>query len=446
MNAHPPAAAEPVQRTPPLEVLFARAMACFEPFEAAPLLAVAVSGGSDSMALAALAADWCRARGGRVIGLIVDHGLRAESAGEARRTAGVLMALGIDTRILCWQGPKPRSRIQERARDARLDLLVGACRQIGAAHLLLGHHCGDQEETVAMRLEHGSGTQGLSGMSACRELDDLRLLRPLLRFTRAGLREWLRRAGIGWIDDPSNRDRRFWRARYRSSGSRPPPGELETIRNASADARCDNEMRRDAVAALGVTFHPLGWIDVDPAAWHAASVDVRAALVAAAIRCVTGTFIPVRRDAVDRLLAAFARGEPRRTLGHAIFANRACGLRIMREPRHLPVACDLAGGGKLLWDNRIFIESTEDQPTAAIQPADRQSIVRLPAEIRRKGEFPVDALLGMPALRRSGCDEWQHMLAFRGGGGIIWCFRPARAFTGVSFVRKAVACDKILPI
>ncbi|MEZ5823746.1 MAG: tRNA lysidine(34) synthetase TilS [Geminicoccaceae bacterium] len=195
---------------------FRRSDGAFAPFEDVPLLAVAVSGGSDSMALALLADGWCRRRGGRLVSLVVDHGLRPESADEATTVVRLLQESGIEARVLRWEGEKPRTAIQERAREARLELLVQACRHEGALHLLLGHHRQDQEETVAMRLERGSGPLGLAGMSACREMDDVRLLRPLLGFDKAELREWLEARGIRWIEDPSNRDPRYWRARFRA--------------------------------------------------------------------------------------------------------------------------------------------------------------------------------------------------------------------------------------
>src|SRR5438445_7778340 len=141
-------------------------MAPFGPFEASPVVAVAVSGGRDSLALALLAQDWTRARGGSVIGLVVDHGLRAEAAAEAAATLCVLSQQGIDGAILHWSGVKPSSGLQEAARVARYRLLRDECRRRGILHLLLGHHADDQAETVAMRAARRSGPDGLAGMAA----------------------------------------------------------------------------------------------------------------------------------------------------------------------------------------------------------------------------------------------------------------------------------------
>ena len=153
--------------TQPLDAgAFARLMAPFEPFETSPVLAVAVSGGRDSLALALLAHDWAAGRDGRVIGLIVDHGLRAESAAEAAATAERAGAPRHRQRDPAWSGAKPRAGLQEAARTARYRLLRDECRRRGILHLLLAHHADDQAETVAMRAARQSGPDGLAGMAA----------------------------------------------------------------------------------------------------------------------------------------------------------------------------------------------------------------------------------------------------------------------------------------
>ena len=119
---------------------FAQAMAAFDPFEAKPRLAVAVSGGADSLALTLLADRWAKARGGEVLALTVDHGLRDAAAGEARQVAKWLRARQVPHRVLRWQGRKPKTGIQAAARDVRYGLLMERCGKEGILHLLLAHH------------------------------------------------------------------------------------------------------------------------------------------------------------------------------------------------------------------------------------------------------------------------------------------------------------------
>lgn len=144
---------------------FAAAMAPLGPFEREPRLAVAVSGGPDSMALLLLAQEWAAARGGRVSALTVDHGLRAELSAEAAQVAQWAGLLGVSHVALTWIGDKPTADIQAAAREARYCLLEEWCAASGVFHLLLAHHRDDQAETFLLRLARGSGLDGLAAIA-----------------------------------------------------------------------------------------------------------------------------------------------------------------------------------------------------------------------------------------------------------------------------------------
>lgn len=165
-----------------LQEEFNQALEELGPFEDMPHLAIATSGGSDSLCLTFLACHWVRQRGGTLTSLIVDHGLRSDSEAEANQTRDLLAAHQIPTVILKWTGEKPVSRIQERAREARYRLLLKWCHDHQVLHLLLGHHQDDQRETFQLRQEKKSGSLGLSGMSAISETPSGRILRPCFGF------------------------------------------------------------------------------------------------------------------------------------------------------------------------------------------------------------------------------------------------------------------------
>ncbi|MDY0883376.1 tRNA lysidine(34) synthetase TilS [Dongia soli] len=216
------------------------------PFETGVHLAVAVSGGSDSMALSLLLAEWVAARGGRLSVLSVDHGLRRAAAEECRRVGEILAdyAAGerpqaIDHHILTWTGPKPKTGIMAAARDARYALLTDWCRRHDILHLAIAHQAEDQAETYLMRQAHGSGPYGLAAMPAIRPLDGVRILRPLLGISKARLIETLLERKVGWIEDPSNTSLRFERVRWRRRAD--PDTELPAL----LDATCAAGMRRD---------------------------------------------------------------------------------------------------------------------------------------------------------------------------------------------------------
>jgi tRNA(Ile)-lysidine synthase len=143
------------------------AKALFAGWRDFPTLVLAVSGGPDSVALMWLAARWRRAfaQGPKLIAVTVDHGLREESAREARAVKRLARSLEIEHRTLRWIGDKPRRGVPAAARDARYRLLARAARGVRATHVLTAHTRDDQAETLLMRLLRGSGIAGLSAMA-----------------------------------------------------------------------------------------------------------------------------------------------------------------------------------------------------------------------------------------------------------------------------------------
>jgi tRNA(Ile)-lysidine synthase len=193
----------------------------------AAVLVLAVSGGPDSTALMVLAARWRAAlrRGPELIAVTVDHGLRPESAREARAVKRLAGQLGIRHRTLRWTGRKPASGLQQAAREVRYRLLSAVARGSGAGYVLTGHTRDDQAETVLIRMARGSGLSGLAAMARSTSLAAFVtgraraqppvLLRPLIDLPKARLIATLAAVGISFVEDPSNRDPRFTRARLR---------------------------------------------------------------------------------------------------------------------------------------------------------------------------------------------------------------------------------------
>ena len=191
--------------------------ALFAPFFRAKALLIAVSGGPDSTALLLMAAEWAKRRGKtRIEVATVDHGLRPESAEEAKAVAALCTRLGIGHRILQWKGAKPTSRLQERAREARYRLLVDHARAVSADALMTAHHADDQAETVLFRLLRGSGVAGLRGMDLMTARDGMVIARPLMGLKKRDLIAFANERGAPFIDDPSNADPRFARTRLRA--------------------------------------------------------------------------------------------------------------------------------------------------------------------------------------------------------------------------------------
>jgi tRNA(Ile)-lysidine synthase len=183
-------------------------------------LLIAVSGGPDSTALLLMAAEWAARSGARVAAATVDHGLRPESAAEARAVATLATRLEVPHAILVWKGVKPASRAQERAREARYRLLIDHAREIGAGAIATAHHADDQAETVLFRLIRGSGVAGLAGMEAMSAREGVTIARPLIGVAKSDLVAFCRSRGVPFIEDPSNADPAYARPRLRALLSR----------------------------------------------------------------------------------------------------------------------------------------------------------------------------------------------------------------------------------
>lgn len=424
---------------------FAAALEALGPFEARPLLAVAVSGGPDSLALARLAADWARARRGRVVALTVDHGLRPGSAAEARRVGRWMKRAGIAHAILRWTGPKPRANIQALARDARYRLLSEACRRRGALHLLLGHQRDDQAETVLLRRARGSGPIGLAAMAPIAERAAIRLLRPLLGFPRARLEATLRARGQGWIDDPANRDPRFARARLRAGADALDAAERATL---AAEAFRLGRARAEADAALAdflarhARLDAAGFATIDRHALAEAQTDLAARALGALLATVSGAAYPPRHDALVRLVRAIAAGIHAadtlgggRTLGDCRVAPFGAGrVLIVREAR--PDKPDLTASlFRLAPAPRGLALARLGRPDKAAKAAARAreipplAVATLPALFRPRGARPHEPVI-VPAL---GID---HRRASARRVEIACEFRPRRPLARAPFAAR----------
>lgn len=182
-------------------------------------VAIAVSGGADSMACLRLVHRWAGQNANRpaLTCLTVDHRLRPQSAQEAEQVAQWCGQIGVPCQVLVWQGPHPTSNIQSHARQARYDLMTSWCRAHATSTLVVAHHQEDQAETMLMRLARGSAVGGLGGMATAVHWDGVTILRPFLTVPRARLAASLKVFGQAWTQDPSNANHDFERVRVRAA-------------------------------------------------------------------------------------------------------------------------------------------------------------------------------------------------------------------------------------
>lgn len=364
---------------------FERLMAPVGPFEDRPHLAVGVSGGRDSLALTLCASRWAAARGGKIDAVTIDHGIRRESAAEARQVGEWLAAHEIAHHVLPWRGTRVADGTEAAARDARYALLEEFCYARGILHLLVGHHADDQRETFELRRARRSGPDGLAGMPAVRETPHLRIVRPFLAVPRARITATLVERGLGWIEDPSNSDTRFARAAMRRAY---PDGmnSDETTRRGGARVRRDIEAA--ARAARAIALHPAGFAAVDCDAFALSSPDTTRGLVAALARTIAGRRYPPRGARLDRLAGILRGGSLTRprTLGGCIFRPAdADRFLVHREFAAicLPGPVGTGTGRPVSWDGRFRIS-----PAATVATHSRLGALGQFVESPREADLP----------------------------------------------------------
>ncbi|XDA97471.1 tRNA lysidine(34) synthetase TilS [Sulfitobacter sp. LCG007] len=273
-------------------------------------LGIAVSGGSDSLALLLLVSEIWPARD--LAAVTVDHGLRPESGGEARVVGDICKELGIDHEVLRWQGWDGKGNLQERARRARYALMAGWAHGRGIGGIALGHTLDDQAETVLMRLARGSGVDGLSAMAPRSTRDGMLWLRPMLTLRRQELRDHLTARGLRWVDDPSNDDRRFDRVRVRAAMAALEElgigaGALAAVAGRMQAAR---EVLESQVAetAGSIARPDAGAVVLQADGFRALPDEIARRLLRQALRFVSGSIHGPRHAPLELMLGSLRQG------------------------------------------------------------------------------------------------------------------------------------------
>ena len=379
------------------------------PFEPRPEIAVACSGGADSMALAVLVAAWVRRRGGRAIALIVDHGLRAGSAAEASLVRRRLDGLGMAARILRWTGAKPKTGIQQAARDARYELMERWCRRNAILHLAVGHHLEDQAETVLHRADRSSGADGLAGMAPIRETESLRLLRPLLDTPRDRLRGMLRSRGIDWVEDPSNLNPAYARARLRAMAPELAeaglgPAAVAKAARLSAETRRQRDIETADALARFATLYPEGYATLNRRFFAENGSDIACRGLNALLCTIGGRLYPVPGDPMARLYKTLSEQlfTGKRTLSGCLVGVEEDRVLIAREAGRISTLV-MREGEERVWRFRVRLHSRGAQSPSRryrLAPLDARSLneIDCAAAKARSGALPPAVRRSLPAL------------------------------------------------
>ena len=321
-----------------------------DPSSPAPI-AAAFSGGGDSLAVMLAARAFSERAGRPLVAVHVDHGLQASSAAWADGAEVMAARLGVPFIRLAWTGAKPATGLPAAARAARHRLIAEACRALGARVALIGHTLDDQLENAVMR---GAGVpvgtlREWSPSPVWPEGRGLFLCRPLLATRRAELRDWLRKEGLDWIDDPANADPRHARARAR----------LAIAHGAAAEPVAATDLR--SLAGLW-SVTPWGGVVIDRRGLLAAEPDQALRLLQICAACASGAEGLARPARARSVMGRLQQGED--------FASSLAGARIEAGPDRVAVereAGEAERGGleplvvepgqTTVWDGRFEISA-----------------------------------------------------------------------------------------
>lgn len=361
-------------------------------------IALAVSGGGDSMAMLSLAHNWTRVWGVTLKVVTIDHALRAESAAEAEMVARECATLGWshDTLRWHWDG---QGNLMDAARRARLDLIDGW--RGTTRHVLMAHTRDDVAETFLLRLKRGSGVDGLSAMAKIRDVEGMQVVRPCLEMSRAELRHYARVLKTPWVDDPSNDNPSYDRVKMRQllHGLEEVGLGIDTLSSTA-------ERLGRAQVALRARAHHVwcelgsecesGDLLLDTDGFAKIERDTQLRVLAEGLGFVSGAEYRPRADALEALLDRVLSGGAGTLSGCEIRAERS-KIRVYREYRAVEALTADAGD---LWDGRWRLghDTLSEVTVRALGQAGWQQVKDKPDTAP-----PYHAARSLPALWRGDC-------------------------------------------
>lgn len=404
-------------------------------------LALGYSGGGDSTALLhALRASYPDTP---LHALIVDHGLRPESAEEAADNADYARSVGAEPHILRWSAPR---RNQAAARQARHTLLAGACEGLSVSLLCLGHTLDDRVETLRMRASREGGWRTLTGMTMLDaspvwpEGRRLTVARPLLGLRREELRTYLKKIEARWIDDPSNDDPQFERIRLRQEAYAPGGPDEHGLLSLSDQSLDAERLLRSAAWRLterAVEITPWGGAVLDRDKFTLAARPMALRALEAVMMAVSGEARMPTPDGVEACLDALEESEAHTQAGVLLTAEGIMG----RDPGAVlgradggaeAMSLELSSGDTALFDGRYEIHASEACRVEALGDRAAPEGVELssvPVPLRRSLVAIVspqgDDLLALPGFKPAEADNWPLLCMLRLRRWLLPCEAPA---------------------
>lgn len=333
-------------------------------FEPNPSVAVAVSGGGDSMALLFLTQNWVEEHSGTLTALTVNHNLRKEAKKEALQVAKWCKEYKIKHEILNWNPPPEiSSALQENARAARYRLLLEYCKKNNILHLLTAHHLDDQAETMFFRLARGSNIDGISAIPAQRIASGIRILRPLINIPKSKIIKTLENINQKWIEDPSNSNEKYSRVYIRKKLA-----DLDNEKDIKKRAgkicntigRFRNRLAHETASEMvkTVEIYESGYAVINILEFNRLENEISQRILQAAVTTISGNQHPPRSYKLSSLHNKIKEGtlNKKYSLAGLIFElKKEHKIFIYREKKSVSPPCPVPPDEPIAWDNRFIV-------------------------------------------------------------------------------------------
>lgn len=359
-------------------------------------IGIAVSGGSDSMALLALMAVLAKKNSIELHAISVDHGLRETAQGEIKMVTDLCGQLGVAHHVEYWSGWDGAGNLQSCARAARYELITGWAQASDISTVLVGHTANDQAETLLMRLARGAGVDGLAAMAPRRLKHGISWLRPLLGVKRETLRNYLCQKDLMWAEDPSNQNRDFERIRIRDALTQLTPlgitvESLSQVAGNMAEARAALDWHT-FVAAKEACKIIHGVVEIDLKIYRTLPLEIARRLLVRSFMWTNGSDYPPRRGGLKYVQEAIKKGVSATLDGCQVTCKRSY-IYVFRELNAVRGMTSEVGD---IWDERWFVTGPEDDPEFEVRALGENGIKGLTGW--REIGLPRDAVLSLPAV------------------------------------------------
>ncbi|ABV74404.1 tRNA(Ile)-lysidine synthetase TilS [Rickettsia akari str. Hartford] len=333
-------------------------------------IAVAVSGGSDSVALLYLANIWAEKNNIELSVISVDHNLREQSKQETYYVQNISNSLNRKHYSLSFDHQNNFSNLQERARAGRYDLMTNLCLEFDILVLLTAHHEDDYVENFCLRLERNSGIFGLSS-SNINWYNNIQIIRPLYNIPKSELVEYLVSHNIKWFEDESNSSDKYRRNIIRqklAKGAGYIKAEI-ILQQLKINDLLDNKFKPELISAIAeaVKIFEYGFAFLDLVKFDKFSNEVKVQIINFLLIIISGQFRAARFYSVEPILKLITQDVNFKNTLHGCVVKRIQNeLLIYREfGKKLPESKILLDKS-IIWDNRFCITKNQENPDCVI--------------------------------------------------------------------------------